>query len=291
MSPIKRLYKNRIEIREKNLIKDLNIWKFILKNINSKDVVSVAKNSETLEFKIENKKISKQTSNYDFNIYDIEKRLISIASQIFKVNSIEYNISDIEEINLDLVKKKIRLILDSPKPIQLHFCVIPNKQGCDEAMQSIMLNEEINSSNLKASKFKPNTYLYDSKLTNKKPKKTKSIDSFISSMNISSENFYLNPQKFKKDLIFLGYQKVIMVSGGHQDNQLRDILSFVNNADSYTKDNTSYTYFFVQADGDYCIDNMHKIKNEIKNKKKIFAGTTNEVIKWIKDVKEKFRIN
>mgnify|MGYP001472955135 CR=1 FL=1 len=81
MSPIKRLYKNRIEIREKNLIKDLNIWKFILKNINSKDVVSVAKNSETLEFKIENKKISKQTSNYDFNINDIEKRLISIASQ------------------------------------------------------------------------------------------------------------------------------------------------------------------------------------------------------------------
>ena len=288
MSPIKRLYKNRIEIREKNLIKDLDIWKFILENINSKDVVSVARNNETLEFKIVNQEISKLTSNYDFNQQDIEKRLISIASQIFKVNSIEYNIDDIEEINLDLVKKKIRLILDSPKPIQLHFCVIPNKQGCDEAMQNIMLNEEINFLNLKASKFKPNTYLYDSKFTNKKPKKTKSIDSFISKMNINSEDFYSNPQKFKKELIFLGYQKVIMVSGGHQDNQLKDILSFVNNADNYTKDNISYTYFFVQADGDYCIDNMHKIKNEIKNKKRIFAGTTNELVKWIKDVKKKF---
>ena len=67
MSPIKRLYKNRIEIREKNLIKDLDIWKFILENINSKDVVSVARNSETLEFKIVNQEISKLTSNYDFN--------------------------------------------------------------------------------------------------------------------------------------------------------------------------------------------------------------------------------
>ena len=69
---------------------------------------------------------------------------------------------------------------------------------------------------------------------------------------------------------------------------LKDILSFVNNADNYSKENTNSTYFFVQADGDYCNDNMYKIENEINNKKKIFTGTTNEVIKWIKDVKKKF---
>ena len=288
MNPTKRLYKNRSEIREKNLIKDLGIWEFILNNINSKDTFSVAKNNETLDFKIVNQKLSKQISNYDFNIEDIEKRLISIASQIFKVNSIEYNIDYIKEISLDLVKKKIRLILKSPNPIQLHFCQIPNKQGCDEAMQNKMLNEKINFLNLEASKFKPNTYLHDAKLTNEKPKKTKSIDSFVSNKNINSKEFYLNPQKFEKELIFLGYQKVIMVSGGHQDNQLKDILSFVNNADNYSKENTNSTYFFVQADGDYCNDNMYKIENEINNKKKIFTGTTNEVIKWIKDVKKKF---
>ena len=40
----------------------------------------------------------------------------------------------------------------------------------------------------------------------------------------------------------------------------------------------------MQADGDYCLDNMDKISAEIKDKKRIFAGTTLEIIKGIKSV-------
>lgn len=75
-----------------------------------------------------------------------------------------------------------------------------------------------------------------------------------------------------------------MVSGGHQNNQLKDILSFINQADEYIKNNNDNVFFFVQADGDYCLDNMDKISAEIKDKKRIFAGTTLEIIKGIKSV-------
>ena len=75
-----------------------------------------------------------------------------------------------------------------------------------------------------------------------------------------------------------------MVSGGHQNNQLKDILLFINKADEYIKNNNDKVFFFIQADGDYCVDNIEKITKEIKNKNRIFAGTTIEINKGIKNV-------
>ena len=94
MDPTKRLYENRNIIREKNLKENREIWKFIIDNIEEKDVITTAKNHETLVFKINSKKFHNQNIK-DLN--NIEKVLTSVASQIFKINSIEFNIDEIEE--------------------------------------------------------------------------------------------------------------------------------------------------------------------------------------------------
>ena len=280
MDPIKRLYENRNNIRKKNLAENIDIWRFILDNIEDDDVVKKVDNSETLSFKLKNQKL--KNKKIDF-IINTEKVLTSVASQIFKNNAIEFNIENIEDIKLDLIKKKISSILNSPSEIQVHFCTNPLRQSCDETLQTLMLNEKINELNLYANKAKAHMYIFNGNLTNKK-KGAKSIDVFISEKNITPELYFAEPKKFSSKLIFLGYQKTIMVSGGHQNNQLKDILSFINQADEYIKNNNDNVFFFVQADGYYCLDNMDKISAEIKDKKRIFAGTTLEIIKGIKSV-------
>jgi len=283
MNPIKRLYKNRNTIREKNLSENIDIWRFILDNIEDDKVFTKAMNHETLQFKLKNQNL--KNKNIEF-IIGTEKVLTSIASQIFKMNAIEFGVENIEDIKLDLIKKKISSILNSPSEIQAHFCKNPNKQTCDETLQTLMLNEKINDLGLHASKAKPYMYIFNGSFT-KKNKGAKSIDVFIAEKNLLSDAYFLNTKKFSNKLILLGYQKTIMVSGGHQNNQLKDILSFINQADEYIKNNNDKVFFFVQADGDYCVDNMGKIIEEIKNKNRIFAGTTIEIIEGIKDVSKK----
>jgi len=283
MNPIKRLYKNRNTIREKNLSENIDIWRFILDNIEDDKVFTKAMNHETLQFKLKNQNL--KNKNIEF-IIGTEKVLTSIASQIFKMNAIEFGVENIEDIKLDLIKKKISSILNSPSEIQAHFCKNPNKQTCDETLQTLMLNEKINDLGLHASKAKPYMYIFNGSFT-KKNKGAKSIDVFIAEKNLLSDAYFLNTKKFSNKLILLGYQKTIMVSGGHQNNQLKDILSFINQADEYIKNNNDKVFFFVQADGDYCVANMGKIIEEIKNKNRIFAGTTIEIIEGIKDVSKK----
>lgn len=111
MDPIKRLYENRNNIRKKNLAENIDIWRFILDNIEDDDVVKKVENSETLLFKLKNQKL--KNKKIDF-IINTEKVLTSVASQIFKMNAIEFNIENIEDIKLDLIKKKISSILNSP---------------------------------------------------------------------------------------------------------------------------------------------------------------------------------
>jgi|TARA_B110000977_G_scaffold130624_1_gene166525 hypothetical protein len=286
VNPINRLYENRNKLREINLTANIKIWNFILDNIEEKDINTSSMNLETLNFAITSEKLINQINNQNYNHNDVEKVLTSIASQVFKMNSIQFSIDNIKKINLSIIKSKIKAILNCPREIQSHFCKNPNKQNCDEAFQTSMLNEKIDYLGLKACKAKPNMYIYDGKFTDKK-KGAKSIDVFISNKNTRSEDFFLNTEKYKESLIMLGYQKTIMVSGGHQDNQLKDILLFINKADQYIKNKNNKILFFVQADGGYCVDKMSKIKDSVVDKNKIFVGTTVDIIEWIINVSKK----
>ena len=50
MDPIQKLYENRNKIRENNLKKDIEIWKYITQNITEKDVEYQSVDTETIKF-------------------------------------------------------------------------------------------------------------------------------------------------------------------------------------------------------------------------------------------------
>ena len=69
-------------------------------------------------------------------------------------------------------------------------------------------------------------YIFNGEFT-KKNKGAKSIDIFIAEKDILPITYFSNTKKYSDKLIFLGYQKTIMVAGGHQNNQLKDIFCLI----------------------------------------------------------------
>jgi hypothetical protein len=73
-----------------------------------------------------------------------------------------------------------------------------------------------------------------------------------------------------------------MVAGGHQDNQLKDSIDFINQCNKYCENINNNFYFFVQSDGQEAMNKINDLTIAIKNKKKIFAGSSDKLIEWIK---------
>ena len=74
-----------------------------------------------------------------------------------------------------------------------------------------------------------------------------------------------------------------MVAGGHQDNQLKDSINFINQCNNYCENvSNNNFYFFVQSDGQEAMNKINDLTRAIKNKKRIFAGSSDKLIEWIK---------
>lgn len=279
METIKRLYKNRNDKREINLDNELKIWKFIHQS-GSDDILIAGINSDEEEiiFELNNQKLQ----IYNLNKKEVIRILQTFAKKIFRINSYHYKIKEMSEMNINFIKDHAKELLSLPRHIQLFLCTEPNKQSVDEIEQRNILNEELNLINYFATKPKGNWYIKENnfELRRTKNKDLKSIDCIIAPNNLNIED--LNTiDKNKK--VFFGYCKVIMVAGGHQDNQIKDAINFVKKCNIYCQNENNSFIFFIQADGKYAIKNIELIKNNIINNDRIFAGTTIELINWIKN--------
>jgi hypothetical protein len=278
---IDRLYKNRNILREENLEKELILWEFILNS--DKDEIIIKKfNKDKNQIKFEiNLKEKKGSNSLNFDKKHLNRILETFAQRTYRLNSDHYKINNLEEMTMDIIKDHAKELLKLPKHLQLFLCTEPNKQGVDEAEQRKIINENISKFYFLAQKPKGHWYLKDSKIEykDKKIKKMKSIDCIISPKNIDISNLSKldNSQK-----IFFGYCKVIMAGGGHQDNQLKDSIDFINQCDKYCENINNNFYFFVQSDGQEAMNKINNLKVAIKNKKRIFAGSSDKLIEWIK---------
>lgn len=270
----KKILDNRNVLRENNLQSEINIWKKISELKDDDENIKIIKKNEDISFKILN-------SNYS----DVEKKryqriLDSFAKSIFRINSIQYKLNKITDINIKILKKHANYLLNSPLELQLFFCTEPNRQGVDEEFQIKYLNEGIKQSKLNAKKPDKHYYIFDGQITERKSKTAKSIDVIITKKNENYQKLEFTTKK--PEIFFFGYCKVIITSGGHQDNQIKDAISFINESYKHLENNDEQNfYYFVQLDGKEAIRQLAKVKNEIKNKNKIFAGTTETLIKWV----------
>lgn len=270
----KKILDNRNVLRENNLQSEIVIWKKISQLKDDDENIKIIRKNDDISFKI-------LSSNYT----DVEKKkyqriLDSFAKSIFRINSTQYKLSKITDINIKILKKHANYLLNIPLELQLYFCTEPNRQGVDEEFQIKFLNEGIKQSKLNAKKPDKHYYIFSGEITEKKSKTAKSIDVVITKKN---ENYQSLDFSIKKpEIFFFGYCKVIITSGGHQDNQIKDAISFINESYKHLENNNDQNfYYFVQLDGKEAIRQLAKVKNEIKHKNKIFAGTTDTLIKWI----------
>lgn len=276
---IERLYKNRNILREENLKKEVILWNLILNSDESEiKIKGLSKKKDKILFEIN---LKKKNNNLNFDKKHLKRILETFSLRIYRLNSDHYNIKKLDEITIDIIKDHTKELLKLPSHLQLFLCTEPNRQGVDEVEQRKIVNEGIIGSSYVASKPKGHWYLKDNKIEykDKKIKKMKSIDCIISpnDLNISDLSTLDNNKK-----LFFGYCKVIMVAGGHQDNQLKDSKSFINQCDEYCENEDNNFNFFVQCDGQEAMNKINDLTRIIKNKKRIFAGSSDKLIEWIK---------
>ena len=267
LDPSKRILDNRDLLREKNLEVEKKIWKKIIE-LDNKDV--------------DTKKSIKLKLNYielnDINKKEFQRVFETIVKSIYRINKLHYGLSNIADVSLENIKSHVSEILKMKKEQQIYFCTEPNKQGVDEDEQLVMLNEELNILKYKAIGDQGDIFVSEEGISSTKKGYSKRVDAII-----------LHEKDFNKNLdeidspIFIGYNKFIKDSGGHQNNQIDDACNFVADSNRYCKKFDNKKFFYVQLDGPEAEKKMYKVKNHVVSER-ICVGNTLKIIQWSKNI-------
>ena len=204
---------------------------------------------------------------------DLEQLVTSTIPNRIKKNFLHYDLKSPDDISWKEIKETAQAYLDADKIIQINFCKDSTRQTVDERVQRHMLNEEL--PNWVFKKCKPVKYVYDGKLLDKKT------------------YLKLDKQRTRKDIDTLGesenkniwiFQKYAKVTGGHQDNVLTETKHFLMDAAIYTSNNNDHNYFIAQLDGKFIESHIKDLNDNIKGSSNVYAGNTEEVIDWIKNI-------
>lgn len=203
-------------------------------------------------------------------------RVVQTIPNRLKKNFIHYGLSSPEDISWKHIKRMAKEYLEASEWLQISFCKDSTRQGIDERVQRKMLNFHLNDLNYDFTKCLPSLTLYKGKLLQKDeykkldPRKTrKDIDSVHKSNGINIWIF----QKYAKD------------SGGHQDNVIAETQHFLNDADEFFKIGKKNNYFIAQLDGKFIESKLLKFRENIIYTSNVFAGNTQDVIKWLRNIK------
>ena len=267
LDPIKRILDNRDLLREKNLQSEKKIWKKIIE-LNDKDIDT----KKSIKVKLNNIELN------DINKNEFKRVFETIVKSIYRMNKIHYGLSRIEDVSLENIKSHISEILKMEKEQQIYFCTEPNKQGVDEDEQLIMLNEALNILKYKALGDQGDIFVSEKGITSTKKGYSKRVDAII----VHEEDLDKNLDEIK-DPIFIGYNKFIKDSGGHQNNQIDDACNFVADGNRYCEKFDNKKFFYVQLDGPEAEKKMDLVKNHIKSER-VCVGNTLKIIEWSKNI-------
>ena len=272
MKKLSNLTKKIIEKRDSLRVHNLEIEKKIWKKITELEEKDVIKSNKQLSIKFKDIELDNISQ-------DRFKRVLNTnVKTIFRLNKHDYSLKDIKDVDLKILKDYISKLLKTDKEIQIRCCTEPNKQGVDENLQIDMLNVELNTLDYTAHADVGDIFISKEGITAEKKGLSKRIDSCILKKDLKP-----NLDNIKNsELTFIGYHKFILVSGGHQDNQIKDSRDFIKDSNIYCEKFDDNKFFYALIDGSEGEKKTVKIKNEIKYNHRIFAGNTSEVIEWVK---------
>ena len=244
---------SRQETNKSNLAEAIDLWKQVIK-------IDENKYSSFKNFKSSNK--------------DLQKLITQTIPSRLNKNFILYGMDSPDDISWAHIKKMANEYLNAGEWLQINFCKDSTRQSVDEQVQREMLNNNLKDIGFSFEKCMPSKTVYAGKL-------------------LSRDEYHIqDPQKTRKDIDTYGsngikkiwiFQKYAKVSGGHQDNVVIETLHFLNDSLEFVLQNNTNDYFIAQLDGKFIEKQIPHIRNSISSKAKVFAGNSEEVIRWIRE--------
>ena len=218
---------------------------------------------------------------------DIQKMMKSLSDKILRVNKDDYNIKDLTDLKLWMIKDYAKIMYNLDKKIQLHFCRDPSRQSFGETVQIALLKGNISEWSHKRI-YGLNLNFY-------------TVERLAKKENIVSNGQILNPKINKiskkqisrsldvkissEQITAYGTLKYSEPVGGLttdlQPGEEKDFIKEFNKYCANPKNKDDNVVFFVQADGTAAKLSIPELKKLVENKKRIFVGTAFQVIKWL----------
>lgn len=244
---------SRQETNKSNLDDAIDLWKQVIK-------IDENKHLSFKDFKSSNK--------------DLQKLITETIPSRLNKNFILYGMDSPDDISWAHIKKMANEYLNASEWLQINFCKDSTRQSVDEQVQREMLNNNLKDIGFSFQKCKPSKTVYAGKLLHR------------------AEYHIQDPQKTRKDIDTYGsngikkiwiFQKYAKVSGGHQDNVVIETRHFLNDSEEFVLQNNTNDYFIAQLDGKFIEKQIPRIRNSISSKARVFAGNSEEVIRWIRE--------
>lgn len=207
----------------------------------------------------------------------VEKQIKETIPSRIEKNFIHYGLEDPSSISWKEIKKMAQLYLDADPWLQINYCMDSTRQGVDEKVQRKMLNHFVGGGE-DFIKAPSGIYVHDGNIWNKKDLLRHKGQTKLDIKDIDTVG------EIGEKRIFL-FQKYTKVAGGHQDNVYAESLHVVDDFNKYANVNTDENYFVAQLDGEFMEEEVIPLLQEvIRHKTRVFAGNSESVIDWLKEL-------
>jgi len=289
MDPKKIHFDSNNKKRIENLIEDIEAWKFLLSLEDNDKEFSISLNKYN-NFKIKyenNEKINKNIKNppkpktaKQF----FQDRTATLGEKIWDMRSEEYGLKTRENLKLHHLKHFAKLIVESPKEIQLEFCRQPTRQSMHQKNQMMMLEDFLDNKFWNVKHPREGEIVIDGEqiVDIKKLKKKFSI-------NARSVDVVIETKKPLKSWIFYGFMKFSKEQGtATTTHQLNEAKKWLEQAQIYSQANEDNINFFCISDGKEGERNIPTLKKHVRyHSDRINVGNTDAIIQILKKYEER----
>lgn len=293
MDPKKIHFDSNNKKRNQNLIEDIEAWKFLttLKD-NDKDFsISLSKSNNYRIKYINDEKLNKNIKRPPFpktSRQFFQDRVSTLGEKIWDMRSEEYNLKVRENLELNHIKHFAKLLLESPKEIQLEFCRQPTRQSMHQKNQLMMLEDQLNSKYWDVKHPKEGEIVIDGEdIVDLKKLKKKF------SPNARSVDVVIKTKKPLNKLIFYGFMKFSKEQGtATTKHQLDEAKRWLEQAQVYSQANDDNINFFCISDGKEGERNIPILEKHVRyHSDRISVGNTDRIINILEKYEKEIQNN
>ncbi len=255
--------------RRANLMEELPVWEQIIGN-----------NDIQIQYSSNNFSVSYKGKKGGY----FQKKIKSLCSKIWRVNSEEYNLKKPNDLKFKHLEDFVKKLVKSPKHIQLYFCTEPTRQSLNQKIQIQILKEILDKNIWTITHPKEGDINIDGRNIVTKDKHSKG------SRDARSVDVVIKPnKKYKSNIVFYGFNKFSGPKGTATTiYALSEVKRWLKSAMKYCDEVDNEYYFFAQLDGEEAERNFPELNKIIQRyKDRIFINNSSSIAFKIKKYEKK----